>query len=117
MNTRDRNDDGQPEKKETGSSWLPAKRLALIIIGLQILLAVVVYAFMPEQVPSHWNMLGQVNGYMPRFWNAVFGPGMSIVLYVVLRVLVMQGPRLGSVERQQILKKYMDRFLVVLLLF
>jgi uncharacterized membrane protein len=117
MDPRDRNDDGQIEKRESGSSWLSAKRLALIIIGLQILLAVVAYPFMPERVPSHWNMLGQVNGYMPRFWSAVFLPGMSIVLYVVLRGLVILGPRLGSVESQQILKKYVDRFLVVLLLF
>src|SRR5260370_40579768 len=33
-----------------------------LIVALQILIAVISYPFLPDQVPSHWNAAGQVNG-------------------------------------------------------
>lgn len=94
-----------------------AAKLTLLVVGLQVLIALVTYPFMPEMVPSHWNIVGQIDGYMPRFWNALFMPGLSILLVVMLKVLVRGNPRLGNAENQQTSQRVIDRFLVILVLF
>jgi len=33
---------------------------AIIVIVLQILVSVISYPFLPDQVPSHWNVAGRI---------------------------------------------------------
>jgi uncharacterized membrane protein len=67
----------------------------IIVIGVQIVVALVAYPFLPARVPTHWNAAGQVNGYMPKWIGAFLPAGVSIVMTVFLRCLVAIGPRLG----------------------
>lgn len=67
----------------------------IIVIGMQIIVALVAYPFLPAKIPTHWNAAGQINGYMPKWLGAFFPAGMSIVLTVFLRGIVAIGPRLG----------------------
>lgn len=68
----------------SGSKIWSSTWFALGIIVVQILVSVIIYPFMPAQVPSHWNAAGQINGYMPRLSNAIFVPAMSLGIYVLL---------------------------------
>ena len=77
-----------------------AQRLAWLIIGLQILVSLVAYPFMPERVPSHWDMHGQINGYLPEQVNAILLPAISIGLYLLIWLLTRYSPRLGQQSRR-----------------
>jgi uncharacterized membrane protein len=73
---------------------------AWLIIGLQILISIVTYPFMPERVPSHWNIYGQVDGYLPKQLNAILVPTMSIGIYLLIWLLMRYSPHLGQQSRR-----------------
>ena len=73
----------------------------IVVIGVQIIVALVAYPFLPARIPTHWDAAGQINGYMPKWLGAFFPAGMSIVLTVFLRGIVAIGPRLGR-ENQRV---------------
>ena len=75
--------------------FTPATLFALFIIAAQILVSLVTYPFLPDTVPTHWNAVGQVNGYAPKWVNAILFPLISIGIFVLIRLLLAAGPRLG----------------------
>src|SRR5579864_662003 len=80
--------------------FTPATLFALLIIVVQILISLVTYPFLPDIVPTHWNAAGQVDAYAPKWVNAVMFPALSLGMYVLVRLLVVVGPRLGSQGRR-----------------
>jgi uncharacterized membrane protein len=70
--------------------------LALLIIVIQVLVSLVTYPFLPPMVPSHWNAAGQIDAYIPKLFNAILYPLMSLGLYILIRGLFAIGPRLGN---------------------
>ncbi len=67
------------------------------IIAIQVIVAVYGFAVLPGMVPIHWGFNGQANGYAK--WVGTFLlPLMSIGIYVLIRVLLAAGPRLGGRE-------------------
>ncbi|EFH86324.1 SdpI family protein [Ktedonobacter racemifer] len=75
-------------------TWTMPVVLMTTILVLQIIIAIVTYPFLPDQVPSHWNIAGQVNSYAPKLIAIGLFPLISFMLLVVLRGLVKMGPRL-----------------------
>jgi uncharacterized membrane protein len=75
--------------------FTPTTLFALLIIAAQILVSLVTYPFLPAIVPTHWNAAGQVNGYAPKWVNALLFPLISIGIFVLIRLLLVAGPRLG----------------------
>lgn len=92
------------------TGYSPVTLFALLIIVVQILISLATYPFLPNIVPSHWNAAGQVDGYSPKWVNAVLFPAISIGMYVLVRVLIAAGPRLGHQNR------YANRDIVNLIL-
>jgi uncharacterized membrane protein len=68
------------------------------IIAIQLLVAVYGFAVLPETVAIHWGINGQANGYGPKWMGTFLFPLMSAGVYVLLRVLLATGPRLGGRE-------------------
>src|SRR5215469_14954300 len=81
------------------ATYSPVTLFALLIIVVQILISLVTYPFLPDIVPTHWNVAGQVDAYAPKWVNAVLFPAVSLDMYVLVRLLVAIGPRLGSQGR------------------
>jgi uncharacterized membrane protein len=75
-------------------TWTMPVVLMTTILVLQLIIAIVTYPFLPDQVPSHWNVAGQVNSYAPKLIAIGLFPLISFMLLVVLRGLVKMGPRL-----------------------
>ena len=62
--------------------WVaPGLILAMLIIGFAI------YGRLPEQLPSHWNINGQVDGTMSRLGTVLFLPGLSLAVWLLLLAL------------------------------
>ena len=66
------------------------------IIAIQIIVGVFGFVVLPDTVPIHWDINGQVNGYGPKWVNTFLFPLISIGIYILIRVLLAAGPRLGG---------------------
>jgi uncharacterized membrane protein len=70
--------------------------MVMAIIAIQIIVAVYGFLVLPDTVPIHWGANGQPNGYGPKWVNTFLFPLISIGIYVLVRLLVAAGPRLGG---------------------
>jgi uncharacterized membrane protein len=70
--------------------------LILAIIAIQIIVGIIGFIVLPDTVPIHWGINGQVNGYGPKWVNTFLFPLISIGIYALIRVLLAAGPRLGG---------------------
>ena len=70
--------------------------LILAIIAIQIIVGIIGFIVLPDTVPIHWGINGQVNGYGPKWVNTFLIPLISLGIYVLIRVLLTAGPRLGG---------------------
>jgi len=61
--------------------------LVLFMITAAVIIGLLLWNQLPEQMASHWNINDQVDGYMPKFWGVFLMPliilGMLILLIFV----------------------------------
>jgi uncharacterized membrane protein len=91
--------------------------LALLIIVVQVLVSAGTYPFLPPMVPSHFDASGQINGYLPKLVNAILLPGISIVIFLVMRFAVQIGPNLGYWNQRRANTQVINLIMVGVLLF
>jgi uncharacterized membrane protein len=91
--------------------------LALLIIVAQVLVSAGTYPFLPPMVPSHFDASGQVNGYLPKLVNAILLPGISILLFLILRFATQVGPNLGFRNQRRANTQVVNLIMVGILLF
>jgi len=48
--------------------------LSAALVAAAFLLSLLAYHSLPEMVASHWNVKGEVDGYLPKFWGAFLIP-------------------------------------------
>jgi len=72
------------------------------------------YPLLPNQIASHWNIDGQVNGYMSKFWGVFFVPLIMIFLAGLFQILPRLDPTHHNPEE---LRRQLNSFTVVLMLF
>lgn len=90
----------------------------LILITIIVLVALgaglTLQTFLPEKVASHWDALGQVNGYTSRSFGIYFMPGIMAMLAVVLMFVPKLDPLKANIV--QFLRVY-NRFVATMMLF
>lgn len=74
--------------------WIP-----IILIGISILISILSYPHMPQQVPTHWNVHGEVDDYSSKLFNAVLLPGLLIFIYVILVVMPKIDPKKANYKK------------------
>ncbi len=72
--------------------------VGLLLIGLMLALALWAYPRLPEQIPSHWNAQGEVDGWSGR-WMVFLTPAISLVVWVLLPLLRRVDPRSENFAR------------------
>jgi uncharacterized membrane protein len=65
--------------------------IGMVVVALA--LGAILYPRLPESMPSHWNLAGEVNGHTPRLVGVLFSPLMMLVLFAVLELLPRTSPR------------------------
>jgi uncharacterized membrane protein len=84
------------------------------IILLSFILSAYFYPQMPEQVASHWNAQGQVDGYMSKSWGLFFIP----FVLVGLALLFLAIPRIDPLKVNiEAFRKYYDGFVILFFVF
>lgn len=76
------------EWKTVRRDWL----LWVIMIGL-LVTAILIYPHLPEQVPRHWNIHGNVDAYSSRYFGAFFAPLLNIGIYLLLLFTPVLDPK------------------------
>ena len=76
------------------TKWLAPALLAAMWIA-----AVLVYPHLPERVPIHWNLQGEVDDYGSRAMGAFFPPAIATFVYALLMVVPKVDPRKQNIDR------------------
>ena len=74
--------------------WIP-----LFIIAAALAASAVVYPDLPERVPTHWNLKGEVDGWSPRAWGAWLMPVVIAFVWALMRWLPAIDPRRRNYEK------------------
>jgi len=88
--------------------------IILIIILLSLAIAGYFYPQMPERMASHWNVRGQVDGYLSKFWGLFLMPFISLGLFALFLTIPKIDPLKANIQK---FKKYYDGFMVLVFLF
>ena len=85
-----------PQKEQSinlAVSYMPLMKLVRfgIMVGLffTFIATILIYPFMPDLIPSHWNAAGQVNGYMSKFWGLFMVPFIMAGFVALLMLLIV----------------------------
>ncbi|MDO8501754.1 MAG: DUF1648 domain-containing protein [Gemmatimonadaceae bacterium] len=62
--------------------WIP-----VLLIAVATIASVAIYSKLPERIPTHWNMSGEIDGWSSRFWGAWMMPLMMAVIWPVMRLI------------------------------
>lgn len=91
-----------------------AKTVSIIVILLAFATAWYFYPLLPDQVASHWNTQGQVDGYMSKFWGLFLMPILMIVFTILFFVIPNIDPEKKNIEK---FWGEFDKFIIVFNLF
>ena len=91
-----------------------AELINLLLVVAAIVTAIVLYPGMPDQMPTHWNTEGQVNGYMPKLAGLFLLPGIMVVLFLLFYAVPRIDPLRGNIAQ---FRPAYDRFIIILNLF
>jgi uncharacterized membrane protein len=72
------------------------------------------YGELPVKVASHWDMHGQADGYIGRFWGAFLFPLISLLVFLLLIWIPRIDPRKKNIAA---FRPYFDRFIFASLIF
>ena len=88
--------------------------ICLGIIFLSFVIGILMYPQMPEQMASHWNIAGEVDGYMPRFWGLFLMPIVSVAVLIIFVVMPMIDPMRKNIDK---FRSSFDMFIIFILAF
>lgn len=72
---------------------LRANVLSLLFIAIIIAVAAYLYPSLPEQIPTHWNIQGEVDDYTPKPWGVIVLPLAAILTFVIMKLIPVISPK------------------------
>jgi uncharacterized membrane protein len=68
--------------------WIP-----YLIVAVAVVTSVVAFSQLPDRVPTHWGLNGQVDGWSARLWGAAVIPLVLLFIALLMRWLPRIDPR------------------------
>ncbi|MBC7105772.1 MAG: SdpI family protein, partial [Firmicutes bacterium] len=72
---------------------------ALAVLAAMLVAGVVLYPHLPDLVPAHWNIRGEVDNYFSRFWGAFALPFLATGIYLAMLYTPYIDPRRHNYAR------------------
>jgi uncharacterized membrane protein len=72
-----------------------------VLVGAMALFSLAVYPLLPEQIPVHWGLSGDVDGWTAKWPGAFMAPALALGIWLLLQVLPKVDPRRRNYERFQ----------------
>jgi uncharacterized membrane protein len=73
--------------------------IGAVIIGAMLAFTLTVWHGLPDTIPTHWDLNGEVNGRSPRWPGAFVAPGIALAIWLLLPLLRRLDPRRDNYER------------------
>jgi uncharacterized membrane protein len=70
-----------------------ANLLCLFFIGTVVAIAAYLYPGLPDAIPTHWNLAGEVDGYMNKPWGVIVLPAAAVFSFGIMRLIPIISPR------------------------
>jgi len=86
----------------------------VIIVLLTVALGLYLYPTMPEQMATHWNINGEVDGYSSKFWGLFLMPLILCVSGIIFILIPRIDPLKDNIEK---FRKFYEAFIIVFILF
>jgi uncharacterized membrane protein len=86
----------------------------ILIILISFAVGIYFYPWMPEKVASHWNVRGEVDGYMSKFLSLFLMPIISVFLFLFFLLIPRVDPLKANIEK---FRRYFDIFIILVILF
>jgi len=91
-----------------------AEMFSLAIVLLSFALAIYFYPMMPDQIASHWNIQGNVDGYMDKLWALLLMPSISLLLLLLFLAIPRIDPLKANIAK---FRGHFDGFIMLIMLF
>ena len=88
--------------------------IAIIIVMLTYIIALLVFPYLPDYMPSHWNDEGQIDSFMPKFPGVFLVPLISLVLLGLFVALPKIDPLAKNYGK---FGRYYELLVIVFMLF
>jgi uncharacterized membrane protein len=70
-----------------------ANFLSYLFIIATVAVAAWIYPTLPDPMPTHWNVEGQVDSYLPKPWGVIILPATAIFVFIVFRLIPVLSPK------------------------
>jgi len=64
-----------------------------VLIVFMFLIGIFLYPQLPDQIPMHWNVMGQIDGYMSKPIGVWFMPVLTILMYISFQIFPNFDPK------------------------
>lgn len=100
-----------------GISMKCMRKSEIIIFGIIILsfaIGIYYYPQMPDKLASHWNVQGNVDSYMSKFWGLFFMPIISVVMLLLFILIPRINPLKSNIQQ---FSKYYNGFVLLIMFY
>jgi uncharacterized membrane protein len=73
--------------------------ISFVLIAIALIVGLVLYARLPDPMPSHWNAAGEIDGYMPKFWGIFLMPIATVVLVPLFLIIPNIDPLKANIAK------------------
>lgn len=80
------------------SNFLKKDWILILLILLGFIMGIYFYPSLPDKMPIHWDIHGQVNGYRSKLFGAFFNPLMGLGIYLLFVALPYIDPKRKNYE-------------------
>ncbi|MCX6777084.1 MAG: SdpI family protein [Candidatus Micrarchaeota archaeon] len=85
-----------------------------VVIFLSLIIGAYFYPAMPDDIASHWNAVGEVDGYLPKSWSLFLMPLVLIASLLIIALIPSLDPLKANIEK---FRGHYDNFSIILVLF
>ena len=88
-----------------------------VMIGAAIIVSLFSYERLPEQIPIHWDLNGNMDNYAPKALALSFVPGIMLLILIIDKWIPLIEPKRGNMKknRKDVTRIYMTTLLVLLI--
>jgi uncharacterized membrane protein len=91
--------------------------ISFSLIALALIVGLILYAQLPDPMPSHWNAAGEVDGYMSKFWGIFLMPIITVALVPLFLVIPHIDPLKANIAKFRGVFNWFIVIFVVYMLF
>ena len=90
------------------------EKLVLAVIAVSFVIGIALYPEMPDQMASHWNAAGEVDGYMPKFWGLFLMPLITLGMFLLFITIPRIDPLKANIQK---FRGNFDMFILIIIFF